>query len=259
MKFFLFAFASLMLTACATSPAAEGRILSYVRSNIDGSLPERVSVFQKSANEVEVYKVVSRCRQSALVTATFDPQADEATQLVGGRLAPDGTQEAFAWLRRAQDTRSLTVHMGAPGADPVQALALPGTAPWRLYDFDFADFNARARPPVRGESLAWSMLLAWPDAPPEAILQSMGVLTATWQGAGQRAGTKAYRYGLSGAGFDGGELWLDARDGTVVEVTAPVPNHPGYTDFRLVLTGRMQGADAWADLLAQHWADCPET
>lgn len=259
MKFILSVFASLILAACAGSPAPEGRILSYVRSNTDGTLPERVSVFQKSANEVEVYKVVSRCRQAALVTAEFDPLTDEAASLVGGRLQEDGTQQAFAWLRHHPETRELSVHMGAPGADPVQVLPLQGAEAWRLYDFDFADFNARARPPVRGESLAWSMALAWPDAPPEKILQSMGRLTASWQGTERRAGTKTHRYALSGAGFDGGELWLDARDGTVVEVISPVPNHPGYTDFRLVRTGRLQGADAWTDLLAGHWTDCPES
>jgi hypothetical protein len=259
MKFVLSLFAGLMLAACASAPSAEGRILSYVRSNTDGTLPERVLVFQKGEGAVEVYKMVSPCTQAALVTAEFDPLADEAASLVGGRLKPDGTQKAFAWLKRDPETRALSVHMGAPDAAPVQVVKLEDAEAWRLYDFDFADFNARARPPVRGETLAWSMALAWPDAPPESILQSMGVLTATWQGAGHRAGRKAQRYILSGAGFDGGEMWLDARDGTVVEVTAPVPNHPGYTDFRLLLTGRLQGADAWADLLAQHWADCPET
>lgn len=259
MKFVLTLIAGLMLAACASVPPAEGRILSYVRSNSDGTLPERVSVFQKGEGAVEVYKMVSPCTQAALVTAELDLLADEVAGLVGGRLKPDGTQEAFAWLKRDPKTNTLSVHMGAPDAEAIQVVALDGARPWRLYDFDFADFNALARRPVRGETLAWTMALAWPDAPPESILQPMGVLTATWQGIERRAGTKTHRYALSGAGFDGGTLWLDARDGTVVEVAAPAPNHPGYTDFRLVLTDRMHGADAWTELLAQHWADCPET
>ncbi len=251
-------FAVVMLAACATWPAPEDRILSYIRSNTDGTEPERIAVFQNSADAVEVYKMVSRCTQAALVTAQFDPPSDEATALAGGSLAQDGTQAAFAWLQLDADPRGLTVRMEAPDADPALELALPGTAPWRLYDFDFADFNALARPPVRGEMRTWSMALIWPEGPPEEALRSTGLLTATWQGAERRAGTRAHRYALSGAGFDGGELWLDARDGTVVEVIAPVPNHPGYTDFRLVLTGRSRGTDAWQALLADHWAGCAD-
>lgn len=258
MKFVLALFVSLMLAACANAPPAEGRILSYIRSNSGGTLTEHVFVFQKSAVEVEVYKMVTPCTQAALVTAIFDPLADEAAGLVGGRLKQDGKQEAFAWLVRNPETRDLSVHMGAVDAQPIQVVTSESSAPWRLYDFDFADFNARARPPVHGESLTWSMALAWPDAPPDSVLQFMGVLTATWKGIDRRGGTKAHRYALSGAGFDGGKIWLDARDGTVLEVTAPLPNHPGYADFRLLLTGRMQGADAWTNLLARHWAGCPE-
>lgn len=78
--------------------------------------------------------------------------------------------------------------MGAPDAEAIQVTALDAGAPWRLFDFGFADFNALARPPVRGETLTWSMALAWPDAPPESTLKSMGVLTAAWQGAGPERG-----------------------------------------------------------------------
>lgn len=244
------------LAACSTSPAPTGQILSYTRSNSDGSEPERVSVYRKSASEVEVYKMVSRCTNSALVTARFDPASDDAIALTGGRLTREGTQQPFAWLDRAPGTRDLTVRLGAPDAAPVQVVTLPGFSPWRLYDFDFADFNALARPPVRGETRAWSMALAWPDGAPEETLRVMGEMTATWQARERRAGVDAHRYALSGAGFDGGFLWLDARDGTVVEVTAPVPNHPGYADFRLVLTSRAQGPAAWSELLASHWSDC---
>ncbi len=76
--------AGLVLAACASPPATEGRRLSYSRSNCDGSLPERVVVFQKSADAAEVYTAVSLCTQAALVTAAFDLQAKEAVSLMGG-------------------------------------------------------------------------------------------------------------------------------------------------------------------------------
>lgn len=251
--------AALALAACSSAPPAEGRILDYARSNSDGTEWERVAVYLKSSTTAEVYKMRSRCTNAALVTATFDPAADEATQLTGGRLSRQGTQDAFAWLKLEAKNRTLSVHLGAPGTDPVQKVALAGSAPWRLYDFDFADFNALARKPERGETRRWSMALAWPDEGPEHLVRPIGEVSATWLAEERRAGRAAHRYALSGAGFDGGTLWLDARDGTVVEVSAPIPNHPGYTDYQLVLQDRQYGATAWESLLADHWTGCPET
>jgi hypothetical protein len=247
---------ALAVTACASAHSADGDTLTYLRSNIDGTEPETVSVYLKDDASVEVYKHVSPCTEAALVTARIDPAADEATALTGGRLTRDGTQEAFAWLNLDSEARQLAVRFGAPDAETAQRFDLPAAAPWRLFDFDFADFNALARTPVPGEARSWFMALVWPDNLPDDSLQAMGTLTATWSGREFRDGVEAHRYALSGAGFDGGDLWLDARDGTVVEVRAPVPNHPGYTDYRLVLTGRSQGARAWAQLLASHWTGC---
>lgn len=256
MKLFLALLAIAALTACATPPSPEGRILNYMRSNSDGTDPERVSVYQKNASEVEVYKMVSRCTNSALVTAKIDVASDQAAALTGGRLTREGTQQPFAWLRHAPGTRELTVRLGDSDAAPTQVVTLPGAAPWRLYDFDFADFNALARPPIRKEARTWSMMLAWPEGAPEETLRTMGEMTAIWQAEERRAGVDTHRYALSGAGFDGGALWLDAHDGTVVEVSAPVPNHPGYADYRLVLSSRQHGPGAWAAILTSHWSGC---
>lgn len=220
-------------------------------------MPEKVVVYQKGRDTVEVYKRVSRCTNAALVTAKFDLDAGEATQLTGGRLDQNGAQVPFAWLTLKPLPRAVAVRLGAPDAPENLSLSLPSALRWRLYDFDFADFNALARPPERGEMLRWFIALVWPEGPADDALSAMGELTATWAATERRIGVKTYRYRLSGAGFDGGALWLDAKDGTVVEVSAPRPNHPGYTDFQLVLTGRKQGPEAWSAILADHWEGCP--
>lgn len=254
MKPILPAAALIFLGACATS--TDGRILNYVRSNSDGTQAENISVYQRSADSVEVYKHVVRCARAALVTARFDPEAGEALELVGGAVSRGGTQEPFAWLSHEPSEGKLTVRLGAPDAEPVQSIGIDPASPWRLYDFDFADFNAVARPPVRGEALTWSMALVWPDDASPPPLRNLGLLRAEWQSEEMRAGHKAYRYALSGAGFDGGQLWLGVRDGVVLEVASPLPNHPGYTDFRLVLTGRASGEATWTKMLTDHWSDC---
>jgi len=253
----ILAAAALALSACTANTRQPGQILDYTRTNTDGSEWESVSIYRKSEVEVEVYKMRSRCTNAALVTAKFDPSTDEAVSLTGGRLTRDGKQEAFAYLMLEPNDRNLEVRFDAPDSPPSQSLTLPGTPPWRLFDFDFADINALARKPRRGETLRWTMALIWPDAPAESSLQLLGELSASWDGTESRRGIHTHRYSLSGAGFDGGWLWLDTYDGTVVEAVAPRPNHPGYRDFRLVRTGESKGAKAWSERLADHWTGCP--
>jgi hypothetical protein len=102
--------AVLAVAACSTTEAPHrfseyrfdagrehvGRIYHYQRSNRDGSSPEHIHVFHESSREVEVYKMVERCTNAALVTAELDYELWSATRLVGGRLTRDGTQDGFA-------------------------------------------------------------------------------------------------------------------------------------------------------------------
>lgn len=262
--FFAFAATMLAAAACAGAPDAPasrpaGDILHYIRSNTDGSMPESISVYQVSETDVAVFKRVAPCTPAALVTGRFDLASGEAVSLVGGRLAHDGTQAAFAWLKHDPSTDMIAVNFEGSDGAPVETGQLPGTGPWRLYDFDFADFNALARPPVAGETRRYDLAMIWPAGEPgKDQVRIPGPLTATWQGRVRAAEDAAARYVLSGAGLDGGTLDLDIRDGTVVEVRTPAPNHPGYTDYLLRRTGRDRGADAWMALLAAHWSDCAE-
>ena len=48
-----------------------GRIYYYERTNTDGSMDERVTVFRRDATHIEVYKENGLCRRAALVTASW--------------------------------------------------------------------------------------------------------------------------------------------------------------------------------------------
>ena len=61
-----------------------GRIYYYERSNIDGSMDERVTVFRRDADQIEVYKENGLCRRAALVTAQLDLETLSAPVITGG-------------------------------------------------------------------------------------------------------------------------------------------------------------------------------
>ena len=245
----------------AAAPDPVGRIQHYTRSNSDGSEAEHVSIYRASPTAVAVYKMRERCTNAALVTAELDPARNRVAALVGGRLTRDGTQQAFAWLAHDAESNTLTVSLEGPGGAPLETTALSGAAPWRLYDFDFADWNALAEAPTPGRDITVDMALIWSEPVEDGrAMRALGLAVARFIGSEARDGVAALRYRMEGpafAGESGGDLWLDARDGSVVEVRFGRPSHPGHADFRLVRTGEARGEAAWRALLADHWTGCP--
>jgi hypothetical protein len=237
-----------------------GRITHYVRSNTDGSEAEYISIYRQGDSSLAVYKMRERCTNAALVTAVLDPATRHVTRLAGGRLGRDGTQQAFAWLRLDSARTTLTVSMEGPDGTPAETAALPGQAPWRLYDFDFADWNAFAARPESGQDIRFDAVLIWPEPSNDnKVLHVLGTATARFEAREERRTMPAFRYRLEGGGFEGpagGELWIDQRDGTIIEATLGRPSHPGYADFHLVRTGQAEGDSTWRALLAAHWSGC---
>lgn len=246
--------AFMLASACATPPLPSdvGRLYHYVRSNDDGTLPEDIFVHRESATRVAVHKAVSRCTNSAYVTAELDASSGEARSLVGGRLARDLSQDAFATLSFDASTRTITVK----GAGLDESLTV-GTAPWRLFDFDLADVGAldRERALARRD-YRLSVALLWPVADAPRMMRALGDAVFTYAGSELASGADAVRYDVSGA--LNGRIWFDAGRGHVVAARFAEPNHTEYRSFRLELRDMSdQGAAAWRAALADHWKDCP--
>lgn len=251
------------------APAAyhpTGTTLSYIRSNQDGSLPERILVHVAGPRELHVAKMVDACKDAAFVTANFpEPAAGavttEATGLVGGRLQRDGTQLQQAWLDLVTgEKRTLNVRLGDPKAEPVVFDAPP--APWRMYDFDLAEFALFG--PRETKDFMFGLALAWPeDGAP--LLRILGPAHARFLYASDKGAKNHYR--VFGAAFDdvragdrGGELITDATYGHVIEARFGLPNHPGYANFMLKLVKVSPGEEgvvAWKDAVTRHWQGCP--
>ncbi|HEX6374972.1 MAG TPA: hypothetical protein VFZ91_04560 [Allosphingosinicella sp.] len=249
---------ALLAAGCAYPPAPEadvGRIYSYVRSNRDGSEAETIHVYRARADLVEVTKMRERCTNAAFVTATLS--GGEALRLTGGRLRPGATHEDFAELAYRDGRIEARVTM--PQGELRQAVEI-ADRPWRLYDFDFADFAAAPPAAVRmRRDFAFGVALIWLGDDPADFLRYLGRADAHFVRAERREGRAALRYQLGGpafAGALGGPLWLDARNGFVVGAELGRPNHAEYRDFKLRLTGLDRGAAAWKRLLEAHFEGC---
>lgn len=236
-----------------------GRIYSYLRTNADGSEPERVRVFRRTATDIGVEKEASPCTNAAYVTAVLDLEAGEARSITGGRLTRQGTQAPFAYLTIDPASPRMSAHVELPDQtldDVTDAVARPRV----LYDFDLADLTVlvpHLTDPRKGFSFGLPLL--WPPAIPD-FLQYRGRLDAAFEAEEIHNGARAWRFRVTGPPFGDrpGTLWLDAAEGHVLEADFPIPNHDNYTDFKLVLEGvEDTGEPGWQALLMRHWAGCP--
>lgn len=255
----LAAAALVLLPACATAPeptptasAPVGRLLTYLRSNQDGTLPETIYQYRASATHLEVGKEVSRCTNAAFVTADMDLERGVGLRFTGGRIARDATQEPFAWLTYENGQ----LHARVPVANVEETVSVAGE-PFIIYDFDLSDFNAAhgGRPPAR-EDFRFAVSLLWPVEGAESVFRDLGWANAGFASAETHLGREALRYDVSGA--LNGTFWLDAREGHVLEARFAEPNHTEYADFRMVLQRVEDDAAAsWLEVRRAHWRDCP--
>jgi len=241
-----------------------GRIYYYERTNTDGTNDERVTVFRRSATEIEVYKEKVVCYNAALVTATLDFETFTAPTITGGQLLPDAEHQEFAFLTWNRIEARLDIRVALPDMEIIEETEVP-TTPWHLFDFDLASLTVMTphlADPQNG--FAFGMPLVWTDPEAGDPLTWMGNVQATYEGREDHLGADTRRYTLTGSAFAGpratgttGTLWLDATDGHVVDALFPVPNHPGYTDFRLRLLNVSDGGEAeWDALLRAHFEGC---
>ena len=243
-----------LLSSCTAAPTGGGAVLHYLRTNSDGSEPERVVVHVASPTRLEVFKARSRCTNAAYVTAELDA-AGQARHLVGGRLTRGLEQESFAWLD--DEGGRLLVRTGSPSAEPQFDLAVADR--WVLFDFDLTDMAASPPAEVRrGEALAFDLPLLF-DRGAGFALENLGGLRLEPAGSEGMSGEPALRYRAHGPALGDGEgaLWFRQADGRLLEARMPIPNHGEYRDFRLRLVTEESGAAAWRAVLADHWAGCP--
>jgi hypothetical protein len=248
--------------ALAASPAPAAALVPpiyhYVRSNRDGSEPEHVVHYRTSRTGIAVYKWVEKCTRAAYVTAVMDEGLQDARFFGAGTVARDGSQAQFGTLILDPTTLTLSADVTPPGGTRIQARHPLNGRPYLLYDFDLADLNSFLQDHRPRFDFAFALPVIWPAD--EKIFRNLGMLRAHFAGAEQHFGREALRFDLrvDGPTPSTGTLWVDAKDGFIVEAELGLPNHMEYRDFRLKLEKVEAGGQAaWDALTKSQYANCP--
>lgn len=240
------------------TPLVGDAILHYVRSNRDGSEPEHVVQFRPTRTGIAVYKWVSKCTTSAYVTAEMDEGVGEGRIFVAGKVAPDGSQARFGTLTLDAAAPALAVDITPPGGARIQQSHKLKGRPFLLYDFDFADLNAFLQEHPGEVHFSFNLPVVWPSE--AGLFSDLGTLHANHDGDEVRGGRKVrvFFLGVEGPKTGSGMLWVDARQGYIVEAELNLPNHQEYRDFRLKLERVEHGGQpAWDALTRSQYAACP--
>jgi len=238
---------------------AVGRILSYRRSNLDGTEAEMVRVFRRSAIRIEVIKTRDPCSSAAFVTAELDIVHGDAARLIGGRLLPDGQRSQEGWLDLTADGTRLEMRLGNATAAPAQSIAVP-LRPWHLYDFDFATLTS-APPPEASNGRDFTFGLALSLVQPSGLdLRWLGPVNASFVRREMIGDRRVNKFEIAGSMFasqERGSMWFDIDSGAIVRAELSLPNHVEYRNFRLELVDESRGEAAWENTLRAHFANCP--
>ena len=248
----------LSMTLFALAAAAQSPILHYVRSNRDGSLPEHVVHYRPSRTGIAVYKWVEHCTTAAYVTAEMDDDVRSGRLYVAGKMAKDGSQATFGTLTLDEKAPALAVDITPPGAGRIRMSHKLKGRPYIIYDFDLADLNAFLQEHRPAGDFAVELPVIWPGDP--ALFRDLGQLKARYSGEETHDGRATVRYDLTvdGPSPAAGMLWVDAKEGFIVEAELGLPNHMEYRDFRLKLEKVQPGGPAaWEALTASQYASCP--
>lgn len=234
---------AVLLSACGSIHAAPlqfqpdrvpaGQVLHYLKSNIDGSNPDRICVYIAGPDRIESLKWHEGSTGATLVTAQMDWSRFSVRQFDAWQLDTDKDPRHRASLKASPDARELEVSFGATRRVRIHHW------PWHSYDFDFASLGLVLPhwTDPRGQLSFWRTDTVF--AGDEPGFEEIGEVKLSFQGVELRSGRETRRYVIAGKGLadTSGLLWTDAASGLIVEYRIPIPDEPGYTDGKLELLG----------------------
>jgi hypothetical protein len=221
-----------------------GVVHHYLKTNLDGSHPEHVSLYVAAPDRIEAFKFHPKGERAGLVVATMDWQTSSAKRLESYQVFAGGEKKLFATLDYTPADRMLEMAVPPAGISGVKIEIK--TAPWHLYNFDLASLNVAFRHLVDPKR-PFTIGIADPVFGETLGIAYKGEATVAYAGDETRGGVAARKYTLTGAPFPQGvTIWVDAKKGHVVDIESPHADNPDWTSFKLKLekTEKMS-PDAW--------------
>ncbi|MGH9941835.1 MAG: hypothetical protein ACRD9R_05665, partial [Pyrinomonadaceae bacterium] len=203
-----------------------GTVHHYVKTNIDGSQPEHVSLYVAARDRIESFKFhPPRPGRAALVIAEMDWQTFSARRLESWQVFANDERKLFATLDYLPAEQSVSVSIPSTGK-PTEKTRI-GRLPFHVYNFDLASLNFAFRhlvDPRRGFTVGLADPTFQEQGP---VFRYRGEATVTYVGDERRGGAPCRKYRAGGDGLDqrGGFIWVNRRGGYFQDVEIELPDN----------------------------------
>lgn len=233
---------------------AVGTVYHYMKTNVDGTQPENISLFVASRDRIESFKFHEKGTRAGLVTADFDWKNFIAKKLESWQVSGKDDRKLFATLTYKPAEKAVEVSI--PAMKPEPEFAKIERLPFHLYNFDLASLNV-SLPHLADPKGSFTVGIADPTFKPDGpMFAYKGDMNVSFAATEMHNGVKCRRYSASGSGIGGkGTIWVDERLGHIVEMEFDVANNPDWKTFKLKLlrTEKMTG-DGWQRFIADHFS-----
>ncbi|MBK9266915.1 MAG: hypothetical protein IPM54_44970 [Polyangiaceae bacterium] len=222
-----------------------GIVYHYVKSNIDGSTPERISLYMSDQTTLEAYRWREPTPQTTFhVKATMDWDRLSAVRLESWRKVRFGGEQLNAVAEYSALTRVMSIEF----SDKTRHTVAIDDLPFHFYQFDLASLNVAFRL-LRDPKAPFRVGLVNPTfAMTGAALEYRGLATVTYEKDETHNEFPCRRYRIDGPGLKnkGGSIWVDKSEGHIIDLEIQLENHPDWTSFKLKFVGKeTMDAAAW--------------
>ncbi len=214
-----------------------GIVYHYIKSNIDGSTPERVSLYMSDETTLEAFRWREPKPQfTSHVKATMDWGRLSAIRLESRRKPRWQAEQLNAMAEYTPMTRTMAIEF----SDKTRHSVIIDHVPFHFYQFDLASLNVAFRQ-LRDEKAPFQIGLVNPTfAQTGTALEYRGLATITYEKDEMHSEFPCRRYRIDGPGVknQGGTIWVERSEGHIIDLEIKLPNHPDWTSFKLKFVGK---------------------
>lgn len=212
-----------------------GKVYHYLKTNVDGTQPEHVSIRVAAPDRIESYKFHPGESPAALVLAEMDWSVFSVRRIDSWQIWSDGRRKLAATLTALDGGKSVRVELPQLGK-PAETVEI-GRLPWHVYNFDLASLGF-AFPHLIDPKGRFTIGIADPTFGEGPAFLYRGEAEVAYEREETRAGVPCRKYRIDGLGLlhRGGFLWVNQAEGHVEDMEIDLPDNPAWKSFKFKLT-----------------------
>lgn len=211
-----------------------GAVYHYLKTNVDGTKPEHVSIYVAAPDRIESFKFHPQGSRAALVVATMDWTIFSAKRLESWQVFRDD-KKLFATLDYLPQEKAVNVSI--PPLGKTNEKTAIKHLPFHVYNFDLASLNFAFRH-LKDPRATFTVGIADPSFDFEkSLFLYRGEAVIKYVGEETRNNAACRKYSIDGAGLSnrGGHLWVNKRGGHFEDIEIDFPDNPEWQSFKFKL------------------------